>query len=50
LPALIMAEPMSSYRSLRQLFGRISGEVDDERFVDTWVEVCLAHARSLGIE
>jgi AcrR family transcriptional regulator len=48
--ALIMVEPMSSYRSLRQLFGRIPGEVDDERFVDTWVEVCLAYARSLGIE
>jgi AcrR family transcriptional regulator len=48
--ALIMVEPMSSYHSLRQLFGRVPGEVDDERFVDTWVEVCLAYARSLGIE
>jgi AcrR family transcriptional regulator len=31
--ALIMIEPMSSYRSLQQLFGRVPGEVDDERFV-----------------
>jgi AcrR family transcriptional regulator len=48
--ALIMVEPMSSYRSLQQLFGRLPGEVDDERFVDTWVEVCLTYARSLGLD
>lgn len=48
--ALIMVEPMSSYRSLEQLFGRVPGAVDDERFIDTWVEVCLAYARTLGLE
>jgi AcrR family transcriptional regulator len=48
--ALIMIEPMSSYRSIEQLFGRIPGEVDDERFIDTWVDVCLAYARSIGLE
>jgi hypothetical protein len=47
--ALIMIEPMSAYRSLQQLFDRVPGEVDDERFIDTWVEVCLAYARSAGL-
>jgi AcrR family transcriptional regulator len=48
--ALIMVEPMSSYRSIGWVFGRVPGEVDDERFVETWVDVCLAYARSLGLE
>jgi AcrR family transcriptional regulator len=47
--ALIMIEPMSSYRAMRQLFGRVPGDVGDERFIDTWVDVCLAYARSIGL-
>jgi AcrR family transcriptional regulator len=46
--ALIMIEPMSSYRSLQQLFDRVPGAVDDERFIDTWVDVCLAYAERIG--
>jgi len=48
--ALIMIEPMSAYRSMQWAFGRVPGDVDDERFVETWVEICLAYARSIGIE
>jgi len=47
--ALIMIEPMSSYRSIEQLFGRVPGDVDDDRFIETWVDVCLAYARSIGL-
>lgn len=47
--ALIMVEPMSSYRSTAWLFGRLPDQVDDERFINTWVEVCLAYARELGL-
>jgi AcrR family transcriptional regulator len=47
--ALIIIEPMSSYRSIQQLFDRVPGGVDDERFIGTWVEVCLAYARSVGL-
>jgi AcrR family transcriptional regulator len=47
--ALIMIEPMSSYRSLQRLFDRVPGAVDDERFIDTWVDVCLTYARKLGL-
>ncbi len=47
--ALIVVEPMSSYRSIQQLFGRVPGDVDDERFIDTWVDVCLASAERLGL-
>jgi AcrR family transcriptional regulator len=47
--ALIMVEPMSSYRSLQQLFGQVPGGLDDERFIETWVDVCLAYARRIGL-
>jgi AcrR family transcriptional regulator len=47
--ALIMVEPMSSYRSLQQLFGRVPGGLDDERFIETWVDVCLTYARRIGL-
>jgi AcrR family transcriptional regulator len=47
--ALIMIEPMSSYRSLQQLFDRVPGAVDDERFIDTWVDVCVTYARRIGL-
>jgi AcrR family transcriptional regulator len=47
--ALIMIEPMSSYRTIEQLFGRAPGDVDDERFIAAWVDVCLAYARSIGL-
>jgi AcrR family transcriptional regulator len=46
--ALIMIEPMSSYRSLQQVFDKAPGGVDDERFIDTWVDVCLAYAERIG--
>ena len=44
-----MVEPMSSYRSLQQLFGRVPGGLDDERFIETWVDVCLTYARRIGL-
>jgi AcrR family transcriptional regulator len=47
--ALIMVEPMSSYRSLQQLFGRVPGGFDDERFIETWVDVCLTYAKRIGL-
>ena len=47
--ALIMVEPMSSYRSLQQLFGRVPGGLDDERFIEAWVDVCLTYARRIGL-
>jgi AcrR family transcriptional regulator len=46
--ALILIEPMSSYRFMRRTFGRTPGGVDDERFVAAWVETALAVARQLG--
>jgi len=47
--ALIMIESMSTYRTMQQLFGSVPGKVDDERFIETWVDVCLAYARSVGL-
>jgi AcrR family transcriptional regulator len=48
--ALILIEPMSSFRTIRWLFDKTPGDVDDERFVDAWVEICLTYARSVGLE
>jgi AcrR family transcriptional regulator len=47
--ALIIVEPMASYRSIQLLFGTVPGKVDDERFIDTWVDVCMAYAQSAGL-
>jgi AcrR family transcriptional regulator len=48
--ALILIEPMSSFRSMQWLFEKTPGEVDDRRFVETWVDVCLAYAQSIGLK
>jgi AcrR family transcriptional regulator len=48
--ALILVEPMASYRTIRQTFGRVPGDVDDERFIVAWVQTALALARHYGIE
>jgi hypothetical protein len=34
---------------MQQLFDRVPGDVDDERFIETWADVCLAYARSVGL-
>jgi AcrR family transcriptional regulator len=48
--ALILVEPMGSYRSIRQTFGRVPDDIDDERFIAAWVQTALAVARHYGIE
>jgi AcrR family transcriptional regulator len=48
--ALIMIEPMSSYRSIAWAFGEVPGGIDDQRFIATWVDVCLVYARSIGLQ
>jgi hypothetical protein len=48
--ALIMIEPMSSYRSIRETFNKVPDELDDERFIATWVDICLAYARGIGLD
>jgi AcrR family transcriptional regulator len=48
--ALILVEPMGSYRSIRQTFDRVPDDIDDERFIAAWVQTALALARHYGIE
>ncbi len=48
--ALIVIEPMASFRSIEWTFGAVPGDVNDERLISTWVDVCLAYARSLGLQ
>jgi AcrR family transcriptional regulator len=43
--ALIMIEPMASYRFMRETFGRTLDAIDDERFIAAWVDVAMAVAQ-----
>jgi hypothetical protein len=47
--ALILVESMSAYKELDRLFGRIPGSVDDERFVQAWVDTAIAVAHRHGL-
>jgi AcrR family transcriptional regulator len=47
--ALILVESMAAYRELDRLFGRVPGGVDDERFVQAWVDTAIAVARGHGL-
>jgi AcrR family transcriptional regulator len=48
--ALILVEPMASYHSIRQTFGRVPDGIDDERFIAAWVQTALAVARHYDIK
>jgi hypothetical protein len=40
---------MAAYRELHQLFGRVPASIDDERFIDAWVEASLAITHRYGL-
>jgi AcrR family transcriptional regulator len=46
--ALIFVQSMAGYRAMESTFGKVVGDVDDERFVRSWVEVALAVVRDAG--
>jgi AcrR family transcriptional regulator len=48
--ALVMVQSMASYRSLQTIFGSKPLGVDEWRFLETWVEVCLSAAEHFGID
>lgn len=48
--ALVLIEAMGSYRFMHQTFGRTLDNIDDERFVASWVEIALAIATHHGLE
>jgi AcrR family transcriptional regulator len=37
--SLVLVESMAAYNTLRAAFGRVPDDVDDERFVDAWVDL-----------
>ena len=45
----VLVQSMAAYRAHVASFGKPPLDVDQERFVATWVDVCLAFARSRGI-
>lgn len=48
--AVIFVQAMSGYRDMEATFSRVYADVDDERFVRSWVEAVLAVARDAGLE
>jgi AcrR family transcriptional regulator len=48
--ALIIAGAMGHFRTLESVYGRKPLDVDDERFLATWVEVCIAIAKHFGLD
>jgi AcrR family transcriptional regulator len=40
--ALVIVQSMASYRGLESLYGRPPLDVDEERFLAAWVDMCLA--------
>jgi AcrR family transcriptional regulator len=47
--ALILIESMAAYKELDHLFGRVPSHIDDERFVEAWVEIGVAVAARYGL-
>jgi AcrR family transcriptional regulator len=47
--AFILIEPMASYRAMREMFGRTLDDIDDDRFIVSWVDVALAVADRHGL-
>ena len=47
--ALIIIEPMASYRFMRETFGRTPDAIDDERFLAAWLDVAMAVAQRHGL-
>jgi AcrR family transcriptional regulator len=46
---LILIESMAAYKELDRVFGRVPGNVDDERFVEAWVQIAMAVAADHGL-
>jgi AcrR family transcriptional regulator len=47
---LVIVQSMTAYRSLESLYGHPPLGVDEERFLNAWVETCLALVERAGIE
>lgn len=47
---LALVQSMASYRSLETIYGEQPLGVDDERFLEAWVETALATLERLGID
>lgn len=48
--ALIVAGSMGHFRALESIYGHKPLDIDDERFLATWVEVCIAIAQHFGLD
>jgi len=46
----VMVQSMAAYRAHEETFGEPPLAVSEERFVETWVELCMAYAASRGID
>jgi AcrR family transcriptional regulator len=47
--ALILTQTMAAYRGLQETFGRVPGNVNDERYITAWVDIAIAVAARYGL-
>jgi AcrR family transcriptional regulator len=47
--AVILIESMGAFRAMRETFGRVVDDIDDERFIAAWVSLAMAAARERGL-
>jgi AcrR family transcriptional regulator len=47
---LVMVQSMASYRSLETIYGSAPLGVDEDRFLNAWVEVCLGAGERFGLD
>lgn len=46
---LILIESMGAYRELNRVFGQVPADIDDDRFIASWVDTALAVAHRYGL-
>lgn len=47
--ALVLTESLSAHRGIKTAFGAVPDDVDDDRVLAVWVELCMAYASEVGI-
>jgi AcrR family transcriptional regulator len=47
---VVMVQTMAAYRTHEDIYGAPPLDVDEERFVQAWVDICLTYAQSRGID
>jgi len=47
--AVLLVEGLAGYRGIRETFGRVPGDIDDEQVIAAWVDIAMATAEARGL-